>query len=156
MRHKYFTKDDYQSLEAATTYHDLWLVAEKVLERSPNNLAQVCGPISSGGAGSVEKNLEEFDNAIEYLHQNGVELFDQMPFEQPIQRLKDLPQNKKANLLEIFYQPVFESGRVSDLYFLPGWQQSNGATWEHEQGQRLELNIIYMPDNWKTTTQFIK
>jgi len=48
------------------------------------------------------------------------------------------------NILTDFYLPIFEGGYIQDLYFIQGWQSSHGATWEHNQAERLGIKIIYI------------
>ncbi len=129
------------------TYKDLFGVAEGVLGKMPPPVGQVCGPISTGGAGSVEKNLKRFAEAIADLRKKGIEIFDQIPFEAPMRRImssRELAGYDHA-LLNDFYLPIFESRLVHKFYFLPDWKSSFGARWEHEQGLRLGIDIEYLP-----------
>lgn len=87
---KYWKQEHYDKLETALTYKDLFTIAEDVLRKMPSPIGQVCGPISTGGAGSVEKNLKRFEKTIIELQQQGIEIFDQVPFEIPMQRIKNL------------------------------------------------------------------
>ena len=146
MANKYWTEEDHKALREATTYKQLLEVALCVLARMPEPRAQVCGPISTGGAGSVEENLKRFDQVIEKLQKENIEVFDQIPFEIPMQKIKTLNkvEGYDNNLLNDFYLPIFESGLVYKFYFLPDWESSTGATWEHEQARRLGLEIEYM------------
>jgi len=47
-------------------------------------------------------------------------------------------------LLTDFYLPIFESRLVHKLYFLPDWESSTGASWEHKQAIRIGLEIEYI------------
>jgi hypothetical protein len=148
MKIKYWEEKHFDALEKATTYKELFLVAESVLKTMPAPIAQVCGPISTGGAGSVEKNLERFRVTIAALESQGIEVFNQMPFEIPMQKIKEVREGmyKKYDnlLLEDFYLPIFESGLVECLHFLPDWESSVGTRWEHEQAVRLGMKIEYL------------
>ncbi len=103
-----------------------------------------------GGKGSIEANLEEFNNQIKKLQDKGLNVFDQMPFEEPMHRLlieflKTRSKNEYMDsILTEFYLPLFESGYIKELYFLPDWQSSNGAKWEHEQAKKLGIKIVYL------------
>ena len=90
MVHKYWTKEDCKMLDNAVSYKQLLKIALRVLARMPRSCAQVCGPISTGGAGSVEKNLKRFDEVIEKLQKDGIDVFNQVPFEIPMQKIKTL------------------------------------------------------------------
>ncbi|MCR4283894.1 MAG: DUF4406 domain-containing protein [Parcubacteria group bacterium] len=143
---KYWDQEHFDKLETSLTYKDLFTIAEDVLRKMPPPVGQVCGPISTGGAGSVEKNLKRFEEAIINLQQQGIEIFDQVPFEVPMQRIKNLREcgDYDNSLLYDFYLPIFESKLIHRLYFLPDWESSTGAKWEHEQALRLGLDIEYM------------
>jgi hypothetical protein len=145
-RHPHWTTDDLKRLETATTYGAMKDIAFDILRRIPPPVAQVCGPISTGGCGSIEENLKAFGEAIADLVAHGKNVFDQRPFEEPMQRAKviDPTHGYDLRLLDDFYLPLFESGLVHELYFLPGWESSRGARWEHEQAQRLGITIVYL------------
>lgn len=144
--YKYWTEDDYKAVEKAQTYAELFSIAKKILERMPHPRAQLCGPISTGGAGSIEKNLWRFDIAIDRLQKEGVEVFSQMPLEEGIRRIREKEGETiyPMSLLEDLYLPIFENKLVDKVYFLPDWQSSKGASWEHEQTKRLGIEIIYL------------
>ena len=143
---KHWTKEDFNRMDSAVTYRDLYAIAVVVLERMPRPRVQMCGPISTGGAGSVEKNLKRFEIAIEKLLEKEIVVFDQLHFEMSIRKIRQL-NNKEGydmNLLEDFYLPIFENKLIDVLYFLPDWKSSTGAKWEHEQAQRLGFKVIYL------------
>lgn len=142
----HWTEEDFIQMDKSVTYSDLYKVAVAVLERMPRPRAQMCGPISTGGVGSVEENLRRFEVAIEKLLKEKITVFDQLPFEMSIRKIRQL-NNKEGydmDLLKDFYLPIFESRLVDALYFLPDWQSSTGAKWEHEQALRLGFKIIYL------------
>ncbi len=146
MNYKYWEPGDYILLENARNYYDLQKIAMSVIERMPQPVIQVCGPISTGGLGSVEKNLELFEVTIENLSKEGVKIFNQIPFEVPIQNIRSNTEQAgyDMDLLNQFYLPLFESGHISEFYFLPDWQTSFGSKWEHEQAERLGIKILYL------------
>ena len=150
MKSKYWKEEDLIDVEKATKYKDLSVVALRVLSRMPQPTVEVCGPISSGGAGSIEKNLERFDLAIKSLQKKGIKVFNLMPFETSMHAIRDIRRKDKKfvdydyALLEDFYLSVFESGYIKKFYMLPDWQSSTGATWEHEQAKRLGIETVYL------------
>lgn len=142
---KYWTAEDWRSLQEAQTYGDLLKIAFVVAKRMPQPLGQVCGPISTGGLGSIAENLRAINEAIEKLVDGDIHIFDQVPFEDPMRRIRVSSENHyPSQLLEEFYLPLFESGLIKALYFLPDWKSSMGATWEHEQAKRLGISIVYL------------
>lgn len=145
--HKYWKPEDIAALETANSFAELSEIALRVLKRMPKPIGQVCGPISSGGLGSIEANLKRFDQTIEELINHGNKIFDQVPFEKYIFRLIETGRGTRDQnqLLEQFYLPILESGLIDIMYFLPGWESSNGARWEHAQAKRLGIKIVYLP-----------
>jgi hypothetical protein len=132
----------------ATCFADLAAIAIEELQKFPDGADMVCGPISSGGRGSVAENLRVFDAVIAGLVAEGVPLFAQTVYEEKMQELK-----RKAiaegwegeyymPILEEFYLPLFEAGLIKRGWFIPGWNSSIGASWEREQLQALGREII--------------
>ena len=151
MRHHYWRSTDFEQVNHAQSYDDLLEVALRVIERTPAPIHQVCGPISTGGRGSVQANLEEFDRAIEYFSQH-VNVFDQMPFEHPMQRLK---KTEDRDLMDVFYKPIFSSGEIDTLLFLPGWRSSTGARTEWEWADEHGIDKIELPEDWDERTDYL-
>ena len=146
----YISEEDRLAMQSAKTYAELGQVALKVLRKihaavSPAPVGEVCGPITSGGLGSVDANLKNFEGWVQKLQSQGLAIFDQMPFEEHMFRIWDANgRNDDKTLLEDFYLPIFKSGLITTLYFIPGWADSNGATWEHRQAVRLGIEINYL------------
>lgn len=115
----------------------------------------VCGPITTGGTGDPGLNALLFNHAIELLELEGRRMFNQIPFEYRLAQLET--KWKEGNggycrpILEEFYRPIFESGYLDCAWFLPGWEASTGAKWEHELLSRLEYEIEYLPERWLYT-----
>ena len=144
---EYWQEEDWKDLEESKSLKDMRVIAKRILNRMPKPIVQVCGPIDgSGGLGSLEKNLEAFNMSIIELQKRGLNVFDQMPFEVPMQKLKKKVFNEVfvKDILDNFYIPIFESGIVSAFYFMPNWETSNGAKWEHEKAKSLGSKIVYM------------
>lgn len=141
---KYWTDEDLNAVLEAQSFKDLYAIANRIFSRMEGNIGQVCGPIATGGAGSIEANLEIFNNAILNLQSEGKIIFDQMPFERPMQDLKKKVTNGANTILEDFYLPIFESGKVKTLYFIKGWESSYGSNWEHNQAKRLGIEVVYL------------
>ncbi|MFA7308789.1 MAG: hypothetical protein WC045_01825 [Patescibacteria group bacterium] len=157
----YWKKSDVTAIAKARDYTDLFLIAQRVQKRMPNlPLTQVCGPISTGGQGSIEKNMAQLDWAILRLKEIEEKenipscVFDQRHFEKPISTiLKKRRETGQVtgydwDILRRFYEPLFEMGRVQTLVFLPKWRSSKGANWEHEYGVRKGWKLLYLPNNW--------
>lgn len=134
------------------TYYDLRDSAFEIINLMSQPIGQVCGPITWGGTRNIEINIERFKETISKLVARGDNIFNQIPFEKPMQRIKEasrLPEKEENDrLLNEFYLPIFESGFVKSIYFIHGWESSYGATWERKQAIRLGLNTIYLPSDF--------
>lgn len=113
-------------------------------------LGMVSGPISTGGFGRVEANLGAFEETVALLERLGVPLFNQLPFEPHLWRIarREGSDYNPRELLEGFYLPLLMSGRIGTLYFIHGWEGSNGARWEHGKAIELGLGRVFLPQNF--------
>ncbi len=144
---KHWKQHHFDQLKNAATYRELFLIAYDVLLGIPPPVGQVCGPISTGGVGSIKENLARFEKAIDDLQKKNIEIFNQVPFEVPMQRIKSAREGVgeyDTALLNDFYLPIFESKLVHTLFFMPDWRSSVGAQWEHEQARRIGIEIVYL------------
>ena len=108
----------------------------------PKPVSLVSGPISTGGAGSLEKNLELFAEAIAHLEMHGENVFDQLPFENKITEFSKDYKGYYMPILEDFFLPLFKSGKIAKIWFMPGWETSTGAKWEYEQAEKLGIKKV--------------
>ena len=141
---KYWQEEDFEALQNAQDFKDLYKIAHRIFARMPEGIGQVCGPIATGGLGSVAANLEVFVFFLRELQEEGKIIFDQMPFEWPMQDLKKKVTDGANTILQDFYLPLFESGKIKTLYFIKGWETSYGANWEHDQAKRIGIDIVYL------------
>ena len=141
----FFKREDHADIGEARSFEALLPIALRVLERMPPRVLMVCGPISTGGLGSIEKNLERFHVAIRILIMRGENIFSQMPFEHPIQQIRKIPGYEQGHehLLNSFYLPIFKSGRITRMCFLPDWHSSKGARWEFRQANLLGIDRVF-------------
>lgn len=146
-QYQHWTQEELDSLHSLTSYAEAKELGMRRLKRLPQPVAQICGPLTTGGRGSFEKNIQMMHEGIQVLVAMGKIVFDQRPFEIPLAKI--LRARKSAEydygLLNEFYLPLFETGLVKEFHFLPGWESSTGSRWEHEQAIRLNIAIFYMP-----------
>src|SRR6185369_930065 len=85
---------DPEALNRAQTFEDLLGYAIKALAQINNHalltgmaVVQICGPMSTGGKGSLAANMAYFRKAVAYAKSQGILVFDQSPFEDAMVRL---------------------------------------------------------------------
>lgn len=149
---KYWTPKDMEELEKVETYEKMFLIALRILERMPQPITQICGPITTGGNSSKEENVKEFNKAIFFFSERGEMVFDQIPFQNTMERLSKEVNGYDERILIKFYLPLFQSGKVKTFKFLPGWQSSKGAKWEHKTIKQLKYKIIHLEPEWHNIT----
>ncbi len=141
---RYWTENLAQELSQVASVEEMRDFALKLLNMIDGDIGMVTGPIGSGGLGSREKNLERFQKVIDERYEEGNAMFDQMPFQEKIKYFYDQSGGDKMVILEGFYLPLFKTGKIKKFYFIPDWQSSIGATWEHDRAKELGIEIIYL------------
>jgi putative component of membrane protein insertase Oxa1/YidC/SpoIIIJ protein YidD len=149
-------------LASAETYTALADAAIRVLRKmrglysQQKTIVQVCGPMSTGGLGSVQENMTVFTAAIRQLdearyHTVGEVVFDQIPCQDAIVRIMrahPIPGGGyDERILTHFYAPLFRAGVIKRCYFLPGWESSHGASWERGIVSKHGIEICDYPDD---------
>lgn len=143
---EYWTEQDGRDCATANTFEELGEILMGVARRASQPLGMVCGPISSGGLGSVAANLERFEKAIRYVRSSGIAVLHQLTLEKEIARMCSTPYYKDGlQLLNGVYRPVFDSELVPLRFFIPEWHTSFGARWEREQASRPGRWIFDIP-----------
>ncbi|MGB0925324.1 MAG: hypothetical protein ACPGTS_01290, partial [Minisyncoccia bacterium] len=95
-----------------------------------------------------KKNIEFFTESIQRLINAGYAVFDQVPFEEKIWEIKERRSlagkwfHYDHLLLEKIYKPLFESGLLDLVVFLPDYQSSVGARWEYDQALENGIQIL--------------
>jgi hypothetical protein len=144
-----FLEKYYQKMKEAESYLDLSDIAIEILSGMPQPVSMVSGPISSGGRGSIKENLSELKRVVSDLKEKGDVIFDNLSFEEHISRIRSSQSNlskEESNqiLLEEFYGPIFDSGFIKRIFFLPDWESSQGASWEHGKAEELDMDIVHL------------
>lgn len=141
------TEREKKLIQKAKDMKGLGKIAISVIERMPAPVAMVSGPISTGGKGSIRENMKELRKTINTLSKKSVKIFDQTLFEPQMKKIaKTHPEylTNEVKLLEEFYLPLFEKELVALICFMPDWQSSFGASWEHKQAKWFKLQIMYL------------
>ena len=141
---------DFQALRQATTFSEVGHIALDIQERYPQPLGQVGGPISTGGLGSLEKNLAQFEKTILALEQEGKHIYNQMPLERAVFRIRQErgAGYKQLDLLEGVYLPLFNSALLKTFYLINCWYSSQGTRWEVKQLVRRHVDIVELPQGY--------
>lgn len=147
--HMDFWRQEYDKrIEDAATFADLRKIALGAISKIPQPVGQVCGPLTTGGEGTYEKNVKIFNSTIERLIQDGEHMFNQIPFQNAMARIvKTVREEGELKLLHDFYGEIFKTRLIRKFFFIYRWETSSGATWEHEYAIRLGITPIYLaPD----------
>jgi len=147
---RHFSEAHLQLITTTTErFEPLLDIALDILAGMPSGVSMVCGPMTSGGLGSLKENLEHFNRTIHILDARGDPVFTQLPFEAPMQRIKENAPYYRGDmqLLEAFYLPIFKSGFITRLCFIHNWQSSYGTRWEHDRALELGLERKYFKEN---------
>ncbi len=149
--YRFWTKKDLDELEKCENFRSISKIALKVLKSAgPPPVAMICGPISTGGLGSVEKNLTVLRREARMLQKKGFTVFSQLPMEKHISRICGMPAFKSyraenyKRLLEELYFPLFASGQIHEFYFVQNWFSSKGTNWEHDHADLFGIKKNYL------------
>lgn len=141
-----WTSEHDHSLGQVASVEELRDFALDILGKIEGEVGMVTGPIGSGGLGSREKNLERFREVVAQKYDEGQSLFDQMPLQDKIKEFYDKSGGDKMLILEGLYLPLFKTGKIKKFFFMPGWESSLGAQWEHDRAKELGIEIVYLPE----------
>ena len=150
----HWTKEELSALKEASTFEDLVPIGVNVLLRmreEGEHIVQICGPMTTGGRGSLEANMEFFKKAQAVARRNGMHVFDQTPFEEAMLHLSQGHLARRVYpepILHVVYRGFFASGLIRELPFLPDWQSSVGATWERQEAVAHGILVTDFPAPW--------
>lgn len=151
--YRYWTPHQRERLDAVDSLDAAGVLAVEILEgmkAAEQPIIQVCGPMSTGGLGSLKENMARFARAVHFLQDRGFCVFNQIPFQSVIIRVTDHHDGGpyRMDILEVFYRKIFECGHVSAALFLPGWESSRGATWERQFVVACGIRARDFPRRW--------
>ncbi len=155
----YWTSERLKRVETSRNFEDLVAIAHSILdlEHMQGGVIQVCGPISTGGAGSIDANRAILSKAINFFLEKGENIFDQMPFETAFHRFDAERANKTGYfdaILHEFYHPIFMSKKINEVRFLPDWESSFGARWEYKVAEELKIRRTILSLDWMETGNY--
>ncbi|MCU0660159.1 MAG: hypothetical protein MUD00_00900 [Candidatus Pacebacteria bacterium] len=88
-----------------------------------------------------EHNLSVMKNMIAELEADGHQVFDQTPY---LDIYHDNAPREYAAKFEIFYKGVIQSGLITKLYVLPGFEHSLGVRSEIQYAEDKEIEVEYV------------
>jgi hypothetical protein len=138
----------------ANSFSELVEIALSELRERKGPFSIVCGPITTGGYGSVEENVTALKAVINHYVALGTKVFDQTIYEPTLWSLKDEWEKTHGKIeycepiLEEFYWPIFKSDQIIRGIFLPDWESSYGARWEREKLKNLGIEISDLPKDF--------
>lgn len=113
---------------------DLWPITAH--KPQPNTIVYISGPVTD----MPESNRPQFAKAQQMLLSAGCSVFNPSHIEGPIDPLK-------GDELWAYYMHfcVKALPDCDAVLFLPDWQNSKGAKWEHRIAEILRLQVFYSP-----------
>jgi len=138
----------YESLKDLETLEEIQeaLIDELAkVRKSHDRAGYVAGLISSNGLEEIPKNLESLLHHTEALRgQKEFPVFS-APEVYVKNRLDQLIESGyKQNDFINSWREILKSGHVTDIFMTPGWENSFGASDEHETAKELGIRIHYL------------
>jgi hypothetical protein len=104
------------------------------MRKLPPPLVRIAGPLRTGGDG-YEANLQRFQVGEALLQSRGLTVFKyEGKYADAIKAAYDLH-------FKYFHIPILKTGLIQSIFFLPKWQESNGATYERQLCTELGVSI---------------
>lgn len=132
-------------LESLEKIHAIF---DRIIARGNGPWHLVCGPITTGGLGSRNLNLDIFHQHIVAETKKGFQVFNQMPFERKLLQISSAYPEQFTDtsnpILDIIYLPQIKARKFERVKMIPGWETSKGATQEHDQSILSNINVEFL------------
>ena len=116
----------------------------KRIEQLPQPVVRVCGPLTCDGPEGYARNADRLAQAEKVLQARGMTVWTFGESEAEIfEKGYD-----HGNIFTFFHRPILASGLIKEAYFLPRWEQSNGATLERSIATEADVMIKEFPEEW--------
>jgi hypothetical protein len=157
-RLSYYAMGDLVDISLARTLRELVIVALRVLNRMPRPICWVAGPITSGRTGQ-EENRKRLRDTILRLKVQGKATFNYLPLQKRAMRilrgnggvaLSAAEESRfQERLRDELYAPIFQSGRIDELYLVPRFTGSLNARWMRKFAlTHRGMKIKYVPEGF--------
>jgi hypothetical protein len=114
------------------------------IEQLVQPVVRVCGPLTCDGPEGYQRNAERLSLAEKILQDKGMTVWTFGESEEQIFGRG----YSNENVFEFFHKPILESGLVKEAYFLPRWDESNGAALERKTATEAKVLIQEFPEEW--------
>lgn len=114
------------------------------IETLPQPVVRVCGPLTCDGPEGYKRNAERLAQAERILQSRVMTVWTFGEAEEEIfGKGYDY-----GNIFTYFHKPILASGLIKEAYFLPRWNESNGATKERQIAEESHVSIQEFPEEW--------
>ena len=114
------------------------------IEQLHQPVVRVCGPLTCDGPEGYQRNADRLSQAEKILQSKGMTVWTFGESEKEIFGRG----YSNENVFEFFHKLVLESGLIHEAYFLPRWDESNGATLERNTATEAGVTIREFPEEW--------
>lgn len=115
------------------------------LESMTKPIVRICGPLTTYGV--YEENLRRFAQATDILTKKGYTVFDYFEGEDE-ERIREA-EISWDDVMEHYHKPILAAGLMDGAFFLPHWEESSGAVWEHDFiSKHTHMKIELFPEEW--------
>lgn len=158
-KHPGWTMEDFKTLSKieAGDFDQALFLAERIISRMNQGLEkkrfvwQVCGPINNG-YGDKKTRLKIFFDTILKLNNNGLIVFDQLPFVPVFDSWREELNwgPKDISIIDKFFRVLFERKMIQSTPFIHGFEDSFGAMEEHDIAYALKhISIYHLPKDFE-------
>ncbi len=155
----HWTIEDFNLIEDLNFTRDCaidsaYKIMQDVMSRESRPVAMVSGPISTGGKGTREENLELFHQVIVELSlDDNFAVLNTMPFQNFFWKYRTQHEHAIVagkNIIERFYFPLMKKVPIKKFVQIPGWETSTGALVEFHEAKKLHIETVpYVPTGLK-------
>jgi uncharacterized protein DUF4406 len=137
-------------IKNANTLKEIVAVALKIINEIKKTnptvrIGYVSGTVSSQGPDKIKDNLEKLHRHADWVEsEEGINVFSAADIfnDETYWRL-NAPRPVHEEEFYVFWKEILHGG-ITDIYMVAGWEQSLGATDEHETAKQLGLRIHYL------------
>lgn len=146
-----WTPDFKKTASKTKTINELLTVSLEAIKSFPDKAVHmIIGPMTTGGTGSFESNMARHEKVVRHFWAQGICVFDQSRIDDDMNRILSTTtfDGYPWLLFDDFFGPLFESGVISKLHLLPGWETSTGTKWEQEKALSVGIELNYLTEDF--------